>query len=343
MRFPWARGLVLAAACAFFGSIAEAQIYETFGTRAKGMGGAFVAVVDDATATWWNPAGLASGTLFSAVTERGRSTEPAEVGTAGPAGRDETTGFAVLYPALALSYYRLRISEIAPAATSTGERDPGRQDEGPAGVAQRSLAMSQYGVTIGQSLGTHVVLASTFRLIRGGSALGSTNVAAGEAALDEAADFDVPTDTHPDLDLGAMVKIGLARFAVSATHVREPTFGEGATAFVLERQVRAGFAVVTGQMGALNAIVAAVDADLTKTATVLGDVRHIGAGAEVWLGGRRLGLRGGVSSNIADSATTSTSFGVSLGIRSGFFLDGAVSVGSDRSRQGWATGVRVGF
>src|SRR2546428_575593 len=28
------------------------------GARAVGMGGAFVAVADDATAPWWNPAGL---------------------------------------------------------------------------------------------------------------------------------------------------------------------------------------------------------------------------------------------------------------------------------------------
>ena len=34
------------------------------GVRAAGMGGAFTAVADDATATYWNPAGLASGTFF---------------------------------------------------------------------------------------------------------------------------------------------------------------------------------------------------------------------------------------------------------------------------------------
>ena len=45
--------------------VAGAQIYESVGIRAQGMGGAFVAVADDATATWWNPAGLASGAYFS--------------------------------------------------------------------------------------------------------------------------------------------------------------------------------------------------------------------------------------------------------------------------------------
>ena len=37
------------------------------GTRALGMGGAFVAVADDATAPYWNPAGLGTGATFSMV------------------------------------------------------------------------------------------------------------------------------------------------------------------------------------------------------------------------------------------------------------------------------------
>jgi hypothetical protein len=40
---------------------ARAQIVESVGSRALGMGGAFVAVASDSSATWWNPAGLAAG------------------------------------------------------------------------------------------------------------------------------------------------------------------------------------------------------------------------------------------------------------------------------------------
>ena len=40
---------------------ASAQSLDTIGTRAQGMGGAFVGVADDASAVYWNPAGLAGG------------------------------------------------------------------------------------------------------------------------------------------------------------------------------------------------------------------------------------------------------------------------------------------
>ena len=55
---------------------ARAQIYESVGTRAQGMGGAFVAVADDASATWWNPAGLAMGAFFSSVLEHDNAQDP---------------------------------------------------------------------------------------------------------------------------------------------------------------------------------------------------------------------------------------------------------------------------
>ena len=38
---------------------ADAQTFSHFGARATGMGGAYVAVADDATSVYWNPAGLA--------------------------------------------------------------------------------------------------------------------------------------------------------------------------------------------------------------------------------------------------------------------------------------------
>ena len=52
---------------------ARAQVFETVGTRALGMGGAFVAVADDVTAVYWNPAGLANGGVIDAALQRAAS------------------------------------------------------------------------------------------------------------------------------------------------------------------------------------------------------------------------------------------------------------------------------
>lgn len=315
---------------------AFAQIYETVGTRAQGMGGAFVAVSDDATATWWNPAGIAI-TYFSTVIERGEVTEPAEAPSAGPAWRSRTLGFAGAFPALGLSYYRLRISEIAPLLT-TANGQPGRQDSGGAGIGLRSLATHQFGATFGQSVGSHLVVASTFRLVRAGLASGAAS--AGDA-LDAADELAVPLETSSDLDIGALGLVGPVRIGVSVKHVNEPDFGEGAERFVLKRQARAGFAWVTGQPGSPAALTTAADIDLTRTATAFGDARHLAAGAELLLRRQQLALRGGISANTVGDLTSSTSAGVSIGVSRGLYLDGAATFGSDRSRKGWTVSVRL--
>src|SRR5262247_2060913 len=107
---------------------AFAQRFDNFGIRARGMAGAFVAVADDSSATWWNPAGLASGTVLDAQYERGRVTQPSEPVDTAPASRATTSGFALTFPALGISYYRLRISEIRPIVGSTGSGTGARQE-----------------------------------------------------------------------------------------------------------------------------------------------------------------------------------------------------------------------
>src|SRR5437660_7339533 len=97
---------------------AHAQTYEQIGIRAQGMGGAFVAVADDATASWWNPAGLATGAYFNGIIEYGR-----------PDDSGRTKGVALAFPALGVSYYRLNISEIQPIG-STAPNGASRQDQG---------------------------------------------------------------------------------------------------------------------------------------------------------------------------------------------------------------------
>ena len=73
MRTPLCAALCLALV-ALLPPAARAQSDAPVGVRAAGMGGAFVAVADDASAVYWNPAGLASGS----VRQHGDRSQPDE-------------------------------------------------------------------------------------------------------------------------------------------------------------------------------------------------------------------------------------------------------------------------
>jgi len=318
---------------------AAAQLYESVGTRAKGMGGAFVAVADDATATWWNPAGIATGATLSALYERGQETEPAHPSDQGPASRLKPNAFAVAYPALGLSYYRLRISEIA-AISPTAPPPADRQDLGATAPFARTLALSQFGATFAQSAGP-LVLASTLKLVRGGV---TRAVAAAQNPLDAADDLDVDVETHADLDLGVMVNAGSLRGGFSIRNLRKPQFGSDDERVELKRQARAGVAFLTASRGgAFDALTLAVDVDVTKTSTLFGDVRHLAAGGEAYFAKRHVGVRGGLQRNTIGTARPAFSYGFSVAPTTGVYLDFARTTGRDETVEGWNAGVRLTF
>jgi len=280
---------------------AQAQIFETIGIRAQGMGGAFVAVADDATATWWNPAGLATGAYFSGLVEYDRLTAPADT---------SVEAVAVGYPALGLSYYRLPISEMQPAS-SVATASSGRQDQG---------YLSEFGATVGQSLGKQLAVSSTLKLVRAG-------------------------ETHGDFDVGTMATLGHFRIGVVVRNVTQPSFGPAANHLVLDRQARVGGAFILGSSSS-NQLVIAVDGDLTRVPTYAGDSRRVAGGAELWVWRRLLGVRGGLSAEtVAQHA--SASGGLSFVLQSGrylkTYLDGQLTRGTDEVRRGWGTDVRVTF
>jgi hypothetical protein len=277
----------------------RAQTFETVGIRAQGMGGAFVAVADDATATWWNPAGLAAGAYFNALVEYDRARDTDET---------RATGVAIAFPALGLSYYRLPISQMRPPAT-TATPAAGRQDQG---------VLNQFGASVGESLGSHLVMSTTLKVLSAG-------------------------DTHADADIGALAIFGGLHLGVSVRNVRETSFGSGVDELDLRRQARAGVALVGRGRGGIQQVTVAFDADLTKTTTAVGDVRHVAAGIELWTGSRRLGLRGGGSLNTAGATQGAASGGLSLAVRSSTYLEGTLTGGPDRSKRSWGFDLRVTF
>jgi hypothetical protein len=261
-------------------------MYETVGIRAQGLGGAFVAVADDATATWWNPAGLASGPFFDALVEYDRiRTSP----------QTSVRGLAAAFPSLGVSYYHLPISQI------------------------RDEQLSVVGLTFGQSLNEHIVVASTLKL-------------------------EHAEETHGDLDLGALVRFGVAQLGISVKNVRGATFDTAGGPLTLDRQARAGIAVLGRSDGWIKAMTIAADADLTTTLSFDGsEMRHIAGGLEVWIFSRKVGLRGGGSGNTVGAKGSSASGGVSLALRSGTYLEAHHTNGTDPTRKSWGIALRSTF
>jgi hypothetical protein len=140
---------------------AGAQIVEAVGARALGMGGAFVAVASDSTASWWNPAGFGAGPFFDMTIARAST----EVAGSPPAWRQRVSWFTVGTPPVGFGYYRLRITDIQPF-DPTGGTHANREDR-EAGVGVHSLSASQLGVTLVHTLVPGVHAATTLKYLRG--------------------------------------------------------------------------------------------------------------------------------------------------------------------------------
>jgi hypothetical protein len=285
---------------------ARAQPVDSVGVRAQGMAGAFTAIADDATATWWNPAGIASGAMLNLSIEYGQLEQPPDTGRG---------AIAFTIPSFGLSYYRMPVSEIQPTS-STADPGAGRQDPGTLPV--RTVELSQFGATFGQSIGGHLVLASTLKIMH----------------IDEG--------TEVGLDIGAMAVVGHVRLGVSARNLREPTLGDGENALTLKRQIRAGAAISTSANPKLAATLA-FDADILEVPSATGNERRMAGGGEVWVWNHVIGVRGGFSGSTLGDSRTSGAFGGSVMVHKGLFLEGELTRGSDMMRRGWGLAFRVTF
>ncbi len=294
------------------------------GSRAAGMGEAFVAVADDATSVFWNPAGQATGAYLSFVVDLGEERGIPDT-QRGEVGLGRFAGFTI--PPLGVAYYRRAVA-IPAATTGTEESGPFRRNVEEDRV--QTLSTSVVGLTVGQSLGDHLVIAATTKILRG-------------EVWDGMAGSAGPARTTVDWDAGLMAAAGQWRAGAVVRNLATPEFERpGSPKVELERDVRIGAAWGSGWPGSLGRVVVSADANLTRQRSATGDRRDVAAGVETWWWQQRLGLRGGVRASLEGEARPVPAAGVSAAVRPGMYVEAQIT-GGPRDQRGWSAGARVTF
>ncbi|MCA1563568.1 MAG: conjugal transfer protein TraF [Acidobacteria bacterium] len=314
---------------------ASAQSFESMGTRAAGMAGAFVAVADDASAVYWNPGALAAGSYFSLVLDRQETEAQPEDGI--PAGSRSGTLIALSAPALGLSYYRLRATIV-----STAGPLPGRNGTAIGDIQVEALTTHHLGATVVQSLTDRVAVGATLKLVRGAAVAGVVPDGDPEKLLGDAGDLDGEGSSRFDGDIGILGSFGSLRAGLTVRNLTEPGFetARGGT-LRLARQARAGVSYVP-----VTGLLVAADADLTRTPGPFGDVRSVAVGGEARVYPRawvRAGLRLNTIDHPVGGRTPVGSVGGSYAVFSSLLLDAHLSIGGRTADRGWGLAGRVVF
>ena len=282
------------------------------GTRAEGMAGAYVGVADDASAVYWNPAGIASAPIVSAVVSLG-------VPVTGDSSqisvnqRDKAGIVAVSATAIGVAYYRLTaygLLSVEPAVTGSRSREE-------VGRSVHAITTQSVGVSLVQSLSEHIVVGATPKFVHGGD---------GNAI---------------DVDAGVMFSRHHMRLGLVARNLTAPSFESGTETIDLDREVRAGAAWGSGWTG-ISRVIVSVDGDLTSRVTPDGDRRDVATGLETWWLKQRLGLRGGVRRSTIGDARAAVAAGISAGLTSGMLVEAHVVRGHEAERS-WSVGLRMLF
>jgi hypothetical protein len=295
-----------------FPTLAASQHLGGIGTRAEGMGGAFVAVADDASAVYWNPAGIATGATLDFQISGGLI--PVPVDGSDPDRANLFIGVAL--PVLGMSFYR----------THTVQAPPDRQNGGSGRVPLRLLATSNLGVTVVQTVVPNVVIGTTARIVWGGIE-------------------GFGTRTTGDFDAGAMVSAGNVRLGITGRNLREPEFESDEGTVAMKRHVRVGAALAPRSLpsGVHGPFSLAFDVDLTETPSSGGVTRMAAIGGEYWFAAGRAGVRAGVRWSPADSSQRATSGGLTVRFPKSVHVEGQITKPSGAGDSEWLAGARITF
>lgn len=281
-----------------------AQTFGGVGARAEGMGGAFVAVADDASAVYWNPAGIATGATFDFQLFRGD----------GAHGSSWFAGASL--PVLGFGVYR----------THTVQGLADRQDEGPGVVEVRTLSTKNVGVTVVQSIVSNVVIGTTVRLVTGGS-----------EPLDTRTTVDLDAGA---MVLAGKFRLGLTGRNLRAPAFQGPSGPVPVTRQVRAGVALAPRALPSGVHGPYSV---AFDADLTETRDQSGAYRMMAVGGEYWVADGVIGARAGVRWNTLDAEFRAVSGGVTVRLPRSVHLEGHLTKPRHVKDEEWSIGARVTF
>lgn len=315
-------------------STAQAQVsFESAGTRALGMAGAFVAVADDPTAVFWNPAGLVHGApaALTIGLDRFQFRKPEDPARLG-GGESGSEFFAFGSWPMGVSYGHFAVA---------GVPRPGSEQANAA-----SLSLHQFGFTVLQTLvdadarGQRATLTggATFKYVRGTAGTAPISVTGSLEDVLEAARNQTGDAGHAfDVDAGLLAEFGRFRAGVTLKNLTTPAFPTIAgTEIALARLVRLG---VSAQP--VDGVTLAMDVDLDTADPLVGQRQVIALGGEARIG-VRASMRGGVRWQRSGVHQPVGAVGGSLRLREGLWIDGYLAFGRSHD-QGFGIALRGGL
>ena len=289
------------------------------------MGGAFVAVADDATAVYWNPAGLAKGGPAGGTIDWGRfqfgnrDIPPIPGPSEGSSGLTSFGSWPV-----GLSLARFSSTVLVPDQF---------------GVAEAfNTRATHMGVTVLQTLLENVVGGATVKYVRGRvqrAVVGGTTV---EEALDRGSDLEGELRHDFDMDVGLLMDLQQLRFGVTWRNLFEPTLGTIAgNEIKLKRRGRLGLAYVSSA-----GVILAMDFDLDTADLEGGPSQNLAFGGEARLGSK-LSVRSGVRWSVKGDKRLVTSAGTSFAIRPRMWIDTYYEYSGNDEHRGYGFALRAGM